>query len=354
MLLEKLPALKVKFKELEDQLSDPELMANNRKYAKIAREHNDLSHVLEVFHSYEELMTTIDEGESILRGDDDELKEIVREEVDDSLAEKAKLEDDLKILLIPKDPLDQGAAILEIRAGAGGDEAALFASDLVRMYQRYTEAKNWKYEFITLNELGGGGTKEAIIQVTGQDAYGTLKFESGVHRVQRIPQTESSGRIHTSAATVAVLPEAEEVDVEINAGDLRIDTFRASGAGGQHVNKTESAIRITHMPSGLVVSCQDETSQHKNKDKAMKVLRARLLAAEHEKQDSQVAAMRKTLVSTGDRSAKIRTYNYPQGRVTDHRINLTLYRLEEITNGDLSELHEKLVAAEMVNRLESI
>ena len=354
MLLEKLPALKVKFKELEDQLSDPELMTNNRKYAKVAREHNDLSHVLEVFHSYEELMTTIDEGESILRGDDDELKEIVREELDDSLAEKAKLEDDLKILLIPKDPLDQGAAILEIRAGAGGDEAALFASDLVRMYQRYTEAKNWKYEFITLNELGGGGTKEAIIQVTGQDAYGTLKFESGVHRVQRIPQTESSGRIHTSAATVAVLPEAEEVDVEINAGDLRIDTFRASGAGGQHVNKTESAIRITHMPSGLVVSCQDETSQHKNKDKAMKVLRARLLAAEHEKQDSQVAAMRKTLVSTGDRSAKIRTYNYPQGRVTDHRINLTLYRLEEITNGDLSELHEKLVAAEMVNRLESL
>ncbi len=354
MLLEKLPALKVKFKELEDQLSDPELMTNNRKYAKVAREHNDLSHVLEVFRKYEELMTSIQEGESILQGDDDDLKEIVREELDDSLTEKAKLEDDLKILLIPKDPLDQGAAILEIRAGAGGDEAALFASDLVRMYQRYTEAKNWKYEFITLNELGGGGTKEAIIQVTGEDAYGTLKFESGVHRVQRIPQTESSGRIHTSAATVAVLPEAEEVDVEINAGDLRIDTFRASGAGGQHVNKTESAIRITHMPSGLVVSCQDETSQHKNKEKAMKVLRARLLAAEHEKQDSQVAAMRKTLVSTGDRSAKIRTYNYPQGRVTDHRINLTLYRLEEITNGDLSELHEKLVAAEMVNRLESL
>ena len=354
MLLEKLPALKVKFKELEDQLSDPELMTNNRKYAKVAREHNDLSHVLEVFRKYEELMTSIQEGESILQGDDDDLKEIVREELDDSLTEKAKLEDDLKILLIPKDPLDQGAAILEIRAGAGGDEAALFASDLVRMYQRYTEAKNWKYEFITLNELGGGGTKEAIIQVTGEDAYGTLKFESGVHRVQRIPQTESSGRIHTSAATVAVLPEAEEVDVEINAGDLRIDTFRASGAGGQHVNKTESAIRITHMPSGLVVSCQDETSQHKNKEKAMKVLRARLLAAEHEKQDSQVAAMRKTLVSTGDRSAKIRTYNYPQGRVTDHRINLTLYRLEEITNGDLSELHEKLVAADMVNRLETL
>ncbi|MCF7825061.1 MAG: peptide chain release factor 1 [Candidatus Marinimicrobia bacterium] len=354
MLLDKLPELKRKFKELEDQLSDPELMANNRAYAKIAREHNELSHILKVFHKYEELMVSIDEDESILHGEDDELKEIVREELDGLHEQRAQLEEDLKILLIPTDPVDSGAAILEIRAGAGGDEAALFAMDLVRMYMRYAENNNWKYEFITHSEIGGGGTKEAIIQVTGENAYGTLKFESGVHRVQRIPQTESSGRIHTSAATVAVLPEAEEVDIEINAGDLRIDTFRASGAGGQHVNKTESAIRITHMPSGMVVSCQDESSQHKNKDKAMKVLRARLLAAEREKQDSQVAAMRKTLVSTGDRSAKIRTYNYPQGRVTDHRINLTLYRLEEITNGDLSELHEKLVAAEMVNRLESL
>lgn len=354
MLLDKLPALTLKFKELEDQLSDPELMANNRKYAKVAREHNELSHVMEAFHNYEDLMKSIEEDESILRGEDDELKEIVKEELDGFLADRARLEADLKVLLIPTDPADSGAAILEIRAGAGGDEAALFASDLVRMYLRYTENNNWKYEFITLNEIGGGGTKEAIIQVTGDNAYGTLKFESGVHRVQRIPQTESSGRIHTSAATVAVLPEAEEVDVEINTSDLRIDTFRASGAGGQHVNKTESAIRITHIPSGMVVSCQDETSQHKNKDKAMKVLRARMLAAEREKHDSQVAAMRKTLVSTGDRSAKIRTYNYPQGRVTDHRINLTLYRLEEITNGDLSELHEKLVAAEMVNRLDSL
>jgi len=354
MLLDKLPALKEKFKELETQLSDPELMANNRKYAKVAREHNDMTSVLEAFNRYEELMANIDEDESILQGDDDELKEIVREELDGLLENRTELEEELKILLIPKDPADNGSAILEIRAGAGGDEAALFAADLVRMYLRYTENNNWKHEFITHSEIGGGGTKEAIIQVTGADAYGSLKFESGVHRVQRIPQTESSGRIHTSAATVAVLPEAEEVDVEINNADLRIDTFRASGAGGQHVNKTESAIRITHMPSGMVVSCQDESSQHKNKDKAMKVLRARLLAAEREKHDSQVAAMRKTLVSTGDRSAKIRTYNYPQGRVTDHRINLTLYRLEEITNGDLSELHEKLVAAEMVNRLESL
>jgi peptide chain release factor 1 len=354
MLLDKLPDLKDKFKILESQLSDPELMADNRAYAKIAREHRELSNVLEAFGRYESLVANIEEDESILRGDDDELKEIVREELDGLLADREKLEEELKVLLVPRDPADSGAAILEIRAGAGGDEAALFASDLTRMYLRYAENNGWKYEFITLNEIGVGGTKEAIIQITGENAYGKLKFESGVHRVQRIPQTESSGRIHTSAATVAVLPEAEEVDVEVKAADLRIDTFRASGAGGQHVNKTESAIRITHLPTGLVVSCQDESSQHKNKDKAMKVLRARLLAAERERQSGEVAALRKTLVSTGDRSAKIRTYNYPQGRVTDHRINLTLYRLEEITNGDLKELHEKLLAAEMINRLEEL
>lgn len=354
MLLDKLPALQEKFKDLETQLSDPELMANNREYAKVAREHNDMSNVLNVFDRYEILINNIEEDESILKGDDDELKEIVKEELDSLLADQVKLEDELKFLLIPKDPADSGAAILEIRAGAGGDEAALFASELMRMYLRYAENKGWKHELITLNEIGVGGTKEAIIQITGELAYGTFKFESGVHRVQRVPQTESSGRIHTSAATVAVLPEAEEVDVEINTSDLRIDTFRASGAGGQHVNKTESAIRITHIPTGMVVSCQDESSQHKNKDKAMKVLRARMLASEREKQNSKVAAMRKTLVSSGDRSAKIRTYNYPQGRVTDHRINLTLYRLEEITNGDLSELHDQLVAAEMVNRLEEL
>lgn len=354
MLLDKLPALQEKFKDLETQLSDPDLMANNREYAKVAREHNDMSNVLNVFDRYEILINNIEEDESILKGDDDELKEIVKEELDSLLADQVKLEDELKFLLIPKDPADSGAAILEIRAGAGGDEAALFASELMRMYLRYAENKGWKHELITLNEIGVGGTKEAIIQITGELAYGTFKFESGVHRVQRVPQTESSGRIHTSAATVAVLPEAEEVDVEINTSDLRIDTFRASGAGGQHVNKTESAIRITHIPTGMVVSCQDESSQHKNKDKAMKVLRARMLASEREKQNSKVAAMRKTLVSSGDRSAKIRTYNYPQGRVTDHRINLTLYRLEEITNGDLSELHDQLVAAEMVNRLEEL
>ncbi|MEA3287640.1 MAG: peptide chain release factor 1 [Candidatus Marinimicrobia bacterium] len=354
MLLDKLPALQEKYTGLETQLSDPELMANNREYAKVAREHNDLTRVLEAFKRYELLVENIEEDQSILQGDDDELKEIVREELDGLLEDQVKLEDELKILLIPTDPADDGAAILEIRAGAGGDEAALFASDLMRMYLRYAENNGWKHEFITLSEIGVGGTKEAIIQITGELAYGKLKFESGVHRVQRVPQTESSGRIHTSAATVAVLPEAEEVDVEINTSDLRIDTFRASGAGGQHVNKTESAIRITHMPTGMVVSCQDESSQHKNKEKAMKVLRARMLANEREKQNSKVAAMRKTLVSSGDRSAKIRTYNYPQGRVTDHRINLTLYRLEEITNGDLSELHNKLVAAEMINRLESL
>lgn len=336
MLLEKLPALKVKFKELEDKLSDPELMANNRKYAKIAREHNDLSHVLEVFHSYEELMTSIDEGESILRGDDDDLKEIVREEFDDSLAEKAKLEDDLKILLIPKDPLDQGAAILEIRAGAGGDEAALFASDLVRMYLRYTEANNWKHEFITLNELGGGGTKEAIIEVTGADAYGTLKFESGVHRVQRIPQTESSGRIHTSAATVAVLPEAEEVDVEINAGDLRIDTFRASGAGGQHVNKTESAVRITHLPTSTVVQCQDGRSQHANKDQAMKQLKSKLYELEMQKRNSEKQDV-EDLKSDIGWGHQIRSYVLDQSRIKDLRTGVESSNTQDVLDGNLDQ-----------------
>lgn len=354
MLLDKRSALEVKFKELETKLSDPETMTNNRVYAKIAREHRDLANVLEVFDKYQSLLKKIEEDEAILFGDDDMLKEIVKEELDGFQAEKIELEEQLKILLIPTDPADSGSAILEIRAGTGGDEAALFAADLMRMYLRYAENKGWKQETITLNDLGGGGIKEAIIQIEGENVYANLKFESGVHRVQRVPQTESSGRIHTSAATVAVLPEAEEVDIEINTSDLRIDTFRASGAGGQHVNKTESAIRITHLPTGLVVSCQDESSQHKNKEKALKVLRARLLAEERERQSSEVAALRKTLVSTGDRSAKIRTYNYPQGRVTDHRINLTLYRLEEITNGDLSELHEKLVAAEMLNRLEDL
>lgn len=354
MLLEKLPSIKEKHADLENQMADPAINGDPKRYALIAREHREVSEMLEAFLSFEELVNQIEEDQAILQGDDEELKEIVREELDDLLEQQTKQEDSLKMLLIPKDRADYKDAILEIRAGTGGDEAALFAADLMRMYLRYAENNGWKTETITLNEIGVGGIKEVIVQMSGDQAFGKLKFESGVHRVQRIPQTESSGRIHTSAATVAVLPEAEDVDVEINPADLRIDTYRASGAGGQHVNKTESAIRITHEPTGLVVTCQDEKSQHKNKERAMKVLRSRLLAQEQDKQASKMAAMRKSLVSTGDRSAKIRTYNFPQGRVTDHRINLTLYRLEEIMNGDLTELLEKILAQDMLERLEAL
>ena len=282
------------------------------------------------------------EHEEILNSDDDELKELAKEEIGDLRDSLAYQEENLKILLIPKNLDDDKNTILEIRSGTGGDEAALFAGDLYRMYLRFAERSGWKTEIMSLNDNEGGGVKEVIIAVNGDGAYGRLKFESGVHRVQRIPETESSGRIHTSAATVAVLPEAEDVDVEISEADLKIDTYRASGAGGQHVNKTESAIRITHNPSGLVVTCQDESSQHKNRDKALKVLRSRLYEMEMEKQHKERANERKTMVSTGDRSAKIRTYNYPQGRVTDHRINLTLYKLNDIMDGDLLEVIEAL------------
>ncbi len=354
MLLEKLPSIQEKHADLESQMADPAINSDPKRYALIAREHREVSEVLKAFEEFEELVNQIEEDEGILQGDDEELKEIVREELDGLLEQREKKEEALKLLLIPKDKADYGDAILEIRAGTGGDEAALFAADLMRMYLRYAENNGWKTEYLSLNEIGVGGIKEVIFQMSGDQVYGKLKFESGVHRVQRIPQTESSGRIHTSAATVAVLPQAEEVDIEINATDLRVDTYRASGAGGQHVNKTESAIRITHIPTGLVVTCQDEKSQHKNKEKAMKVLRSRLLAAERDRQASEVAAMRKSLVSTGDRSAKIRTYNFPQGRVTDHRINLTLYRLEEIMNGDLGELLEKILAQDLLERLEAI
>ena len=354
MLLDKLPALQEKFNNLEQQLADPEVIADPKGYAELAREHREMQPILKTFEAYDQIMSQIKDDEEIMNGSDEELKTIVRGELDGLLEEQQKLEDKLKIMLVPKDPADYKNAIIEIRAGTGGEEAALFAADLLRMYQRYAETNGWKVEFLGLHELGGGGVKEVSFQVAGDSIYGRLKYESGVHRVQRIPSTESSGRIHTSAATVAILPEAEDVDIDIDQADLRIDTYRASGAGGQHVNKTESAIRITHIPTGLVVTCQDEKSQHKNKEKALKVLRARLLQQEQEKQASQRADMRKSLVSTGDRSAKIRTYNFPQGRVTDHRINLTLYRLEEIINGDLDELLDALITADMADQLEDL
>ena len=296
-------------------------------------------------------MDQIDDTESVLKEDDADLKEIATDELIELERKKAKLEKKIKIQLLPKNPHDDKNLILEIRAGTGGNEAALFAADLFRLYCHFAERNNWTKKLLASNEIGIGGFKEVIVALDGKGAYGMMKYESGVHRVQRVPETETGGRIHTSAATVAVLPEAEDVDVKINDLDLKIDTYRASGAGGQHVNKTESAIRITHVPTGLVVTCQDESSQHKNKAAALKVLRSRLLVAEQEKADAERAAKRKSLVSTGDRSAKIRTYNFPQSRVTDHRINYTSYRLADIMNGDIFELIEQLKVAEQQQSL---
>ena len=331
---------------LSEQMTDPNIFNDQKKLTTIAKEHSSLENIVNVGKDYLSVLQNIDDDKSILDSDDSELKEIAQEELIDLESRKAVLEEELKVLLLPRDPNDDKNLILEIRAGTGGDEAALFAADLFRVYTRYAERRNWKYKVMDSSDTGIGGIKEAIVSINGKGAFGMLKYESGVHRVQRVPKTETSGRVHTSAATIAVLPEAEDVDIEVNDSDLKIDTYRASGAGGQHVNKTESAIRITHIPTGLVVTCQDESSQHKNRAAALKVLKSRLLAAEQEKVAAERAAERRSLVSTGDRSAKIRTYNFPQGRVTDHRINFTSYRLNEILDGDITEIIEKLKIAE--------
>ncbi|MFL3006407.1 MAG: peptide chain release factor 1 [Candidatus Neomarinimicrobiota bacterium] len=335
-----------KYHHLSQEMTKQAVLSDQKKLSSIAKEHSSLDKVVKVATEYIAVLDQIDEDKEMLNEDDAELIEIAREELPSLEIKKSKLEEELKILLLPKDPNDDKNLILEIRAGTGGDEAALFASDLYRIYVRYAERRNWKYKIMNSSDTGIGGIKEAIISINGKGAFGMLKYESGVHRVQRVPKTETSGRVHTSAATVAVLPEAEDVDIDINDGDLKIDTYRASGAGGQHVNKTESAIRITHIPTGLVVTCQDESSQHKNRAAALKVLKARLLASEQQKVAAERAAERKSLVSTGDRSAKIRTYNFPQGRITDHRISFTSYKLHEVMDGDLTELIEKLKIAE--------
>jgi len=327
-------------------MTDPSIFNDQKKLTTIAKEHSSLEGIVNVGKDYLSVLQNIDDDKSILDSDDSELKEIAQEELIDLESRKAMLEEELKVLLLPRDPNDDKNLILEIRAGTGGDEAALFAADLFRVYTRYAERRSWKYKVMDSSDTGIGGIKEAIVSINGKGAFGMLKYESGVHRVQRVPKTETSGRVHTSAATIAVLPEAEDVDIEVNDSDLKIDTYRASGAGGQHVNKTESAIRITHIPTGLVVTCQDESSQHKNRAAALKVLKSRLLAAEQEKVAAERAAERRSLVSTGDRSAKIRTYNFPQGRVTDHRINFTSYKLNEILDGDITEIIEKLKIAE--------
>ena len=339
---DKLESIIERYNTIENLMADQEVLSNPEKLKEIAKEYKQLEPIVITGKEYIKVLGEIVDSELIIEEDEPELKELAVEDLALNKQRKIKLENELKIKLLPKDPLDNKNIILEIRAGTGGDEAALFAADLFRLYSHFSEKYNWQKELIASNEIGIGGFKEVIIGLKGVGAYGMLKYESGVHRVQRVPETETGGRVHTSAATVAVLPEAEEVDVQIHDSDLKIDTYRASGAGGQHVNKTESAIRITHIPTGLVVTCQDESSQHKNRAAALKVLRSRLLADQKEKAAAERAAERKSLVSTGDRSAKIRTYNFPQGRVTDHRINFTSYRLSEIMNGDIEEIIEKL------------
>jgi len=341
-MIDRLKQIIAEHEHLSIKMSDPNIISDIKKYTQFAKEHRYLENIVPKAKEYISLFNQIEDDEEILKGDDKELKEIAKEEIAILKNELNTLSDKLKILLLPQDPNDSKNTLVEIRSGTGGNEAALFAENLFRMYVRFCESKKWKHELLSINENEGGGVKEVIFSVSGDNVYGILKYESGVHRVQRIPETESNGRIHTSAATVAILPEAEDVDIEINDNELKIDTYRASGAGGQHVNKTESAIRITHLTTGLVVTCQDESSQHKNKDKAMKVLRSRLMDYEIDKINKQRSNARKLMVSTGDRSAKIRTYNFPQGRITDHRINLTLYKLEEILNGDLNEFIEKI------------
>ena len=342
----KLEAIIAKHAHLAEQMADPEIYGDQDKLTPIAIEHSAMEGIVNVGKLYISVLDQIADDKEILDGDDDDLKEIVQQELGDLVAQQENLEEEIKVLLLPKDPMDNKNLILEIRAGTGGDEAALFAADLFRIYTRYAERNGWTFKIMNSSDTGIGGMKEAIVSMQGKGAFGMLKYESGVHRVQRVPKTETSGRVHTSAATVAVMPEAEDVDIEILDADLKIDTYRASGAGGQHVNKTESAIRITHIPTGLVVTCQDESSQHKNRAAALKVLKSRMLAAEQEKVAAERAAERRSLVSTGDRSAKIRTYNFSQGRVTDHRINFTTYRLNEILDGDITEIIEQLKIAE--------
>ena len=343
---EKLKQIIDRFKELESLLADPKIISDNDKLKETAKEHTHVNIVIPKANRYLVLVNEIEENKLLLNSDDDELKSLAMEEVLQMEKELIDLEDELKILLIPQDPNDDKNTIIEIRAGTGGEEAALFAADLFRMYSKFAEINGWTREVMASNGTGIGGFKEIIFSVKGSSVYGMMKFESGVHRVQRVPKTETGGRLHTSAATVAVLPEAEDAEIDVSESDLKIDTYRASGAGGQHVNKTESAIRITHIPTGLVVTCQDEKSQHKNRTAAMKVLKSRLLAQEEERLAKERADARKSMVSTGDRSAKIRTYNFPQGRITDHRINFTSYQLDGVMDGQLNEFIEQLKIAD--------
>jgi peptide chain release factor 1 len=351
-LLEKYDSIKQRFEEVSQQIADPETMADMKRYIKLNQEYKRLEELMQVFREYKNLVDTLESGKEILAGEsDEELREMAREEIEKAEEQIPGKEKEIKMLLVPEDPEDSKNAILEIRAGTGGDEASIFAGDLFRMYSRFCEKKEWKMEVTNLNEGTAGGYKEIVAKISGKGVYGILKYESGVHRVQRVPQTETQGRVHTSAATVAVLPEAEEFEVELKDSEIRKDTYCSSGPGGQSVNTTYSAIRLTHIPTGIVVTCQDEKSQLKNLAKAMTELRTRIYNMEYQKYINDIASRRKTMVSTGDRSAKIRTYNWPQGRVTDHRINLTLYNLQAIVNGEIDEIIEKLMIEENAERL---
>ena len=351
-MLDKLKAIEDKYVSLQQRMESPEVYTDPAAYARLAREQKEIANVVEAYRQYKKAQRDAEDARELMG--DPEMKEMAQEELESAQAEMTRLEEKIKDLLLPRDPNDSKNVIIEIRGGAGGDEAALFAFDLYRMYTMYAESRHWRSEIANINETEIGGIKEVSFVVEGDGAYSRFKFESGVHRVQRVPDTEASGRIHTSTVTVAVLPEMEEVDFEINPADLQIDTFRSSGAGGQHVNKTESAIRITHLPTGTVVECQDERSQHKNRERAMKILASRLYDAERRRQEAAVAAERKSQVGTGDRSERIRTYNFPQGRVTDHRIGLTLYKIEQIMNGDLDELIDALIVADQAEKLKAV
>ena len=353
-MLEKLDGILARFEDISAKLSSAETLSNPQEMTKLYKDHAELQPIADAYTQYKKIAQDREDAKLMLEDNPDpDFKEMLEMEIEEAKEKLEALEEELKILLLPKNPDDDKNVIVEIRGGAGGDEAALFGADLMRMYTRFAERNNWKIEMLSSNITEMGGVKEVAFSINGKGAYSRLKFESGVHRVQRIPATESGGRIHTSTVTVAVLPEVEEVEVEINANDLRIDVFRAGGPGGQCVNTTDSAVRITHLPTGLVVSCQDEKSQHKNKDKAMKILRSRLFDLMQEQQHSEIASQRKSQVGTGDRSERIRTYNFPQGRVTDHRIGLTLHRLETILDGDLNEVIDALVTADQAERMKA-